>query len=703
MTQEAESLLTALDPEQRAVAATLHGPMVVLAGAGTGKTRAITHRIAYGVATGAYDPRQVLAVTFTTRAAGELRGRLGQLGAGRVQARTFHSAALAQARYFWPRAGRGELPAVLDHKMSLVAEAAGRNRIRPDTATLRDLTGEISWAKVSNIGPDRYAGIAPGQGRSVNGLDAATVAKVFDAYEDLKRGRGRIDFEDILLCAATVLADHADIAAEFRRTYRWFVVDEYQDVSPLQQALLDLWRGDREDLCVVGDPAQTIHTFAGARADYLTGFRRRHPDATEVRLVRDYRSTPQVVAVANTLMNGRRGRGAASTGAVVLEAQQPAGPEVDWADAEDEASEARTVASWLAARNDAGVPWREMAVLFRVNSQSPSFEAALADRGIPYLVRGAERFYDRPEVRQALLLVRGEARTSPDAAAAERVRVLLESVGWTAEPPTGAGAVRERWESLAAVIQVVDDLDAAEPGVSVADVAAELERRAEAQHVPTADGVTLATLHSAKGLEWDAVALVGVQEGTLPFVLATGEAQLAEERRLLYVGITRARTHLQVSWSRSRSGGARRKASRFLDDLLPATMTERAGSEVTANGQRRRRGTVQSEHCRSCGQLLHTAAERKLRRHSDCPSTYDEGLLDLLREWRRQEAAEAKLPAFCIFTDATLTALAEACPRDSAALLRIHGLGRTKADRYGEHVLAIIAEHTAGQQSGSSK
>jgi len=694
--QDAESLLTALDPEQRAVATSLHGPVVVLAGAGTGKTRAITHRIAYGVATGAYDPRQVLAVTFTTRAAGELRHRLGQLGAGRVQARTFHSAALAQARYFWPRSGRGELPQVLGNKMSLVAEAAGRNRVRPDTATLRDLTGEISWAKVSNLGPDRYAALAPAQGRSVNGLDAATVAKVFDSYEELKRDRVRIDFEDILLCAATVLADHPEVAAEFHRTYRWFVVDEYQDVSPLQQALLDLWRGERQDLCVVGDPAQTIHTFAGARADYLTGFTRRHPDATEVRLVRDYRSTPQVVAVANTLMNGRRGSsGGGRPVAVTLEAQQPPGPEVDWADAEDEASEARTVAAWLAARNADGVPWREMAVLFRVNSQSPSFEAALADRQVPYLVRGAERFYDRPEVRQALLLIRGEARTSPDAPAAERVRVLLESIGWAAEPPTGAGAVRERWESLAAVVQVVDDLVAATPEATVADAAADLEGRAEAQQVPSADGVTLATLHSAKGLEWDAVALVGVQEGTLPFVLATGDAQLAEERRLLYVGITRARRHLQVSWSRSRNGGARRKASRFLDELLPASMTARASGEAPSVGQRRRRGTVQSEHCRSCGQLLHTAAERKLRRHADCPATYDEELMELLREWRRQEAAEAKLPAFCIFTDATLTALAEAVPRDEAGLLRIHGLGRTKVDRYGDHVLAIIARHTA--------
>src|SRR5699024_2304067 len=225
-----------------------HGPVVVLAGAGTGKTRAITHRIAYGVATGTYDPRQVLAVTFTTRAAGELRHRIGRPGAPRVQARTFHSAALAQARYFWPRCHGGELPPLLDNRMALVSEAAGRQRLRADSALLRDLAGEISWAKVCNLDPERYSTHAIAQGRRVGDLEPAMVAKVFDAYEAGKRERVRIDFEDILLCAASVLADRPEVAAEFRRTYRWFVVDEYQDVSPLQQALLDLWRGDRDDL-----------------------------------------------------------------------------------------------------------------------------------------------------------------------------------------------------------------------------------------------------------------------------------------------------------------------------------------------------------------------------------------------------------------------------------------------------------------------
>lgn len=697
---DVHELLTGLDPEQRAVATHLDGPLVVLAGAGTGKTRAITHRIAYGVATGAYDPRQVLAVTFTTRAAGEMRHRLGTLGAPRVQARTFHSAALAQARYFWPKVHRGDLPPLLQNRTALIADAARRLRLGSDRAMLRDLSGEITWAKVSNLTPERYTAQAAANGRTAGNLDPSAVAKVFEGYEELKRERERIDFEDILLCAASLLADHPEIAAQFHRTYRWLVVDEYQDVSPLQQALLSLWSGDRDDVCVVGDPAQTIHSFAGARADYLTGFASRHPGATTIELVRNYRSTPQVIALANQVMHRARGDHA-PTSSVTLQPQREAGVEVVHVDHPDEGAEARGVAEWLLARHEEGVAWREMAVLFRVNSQSPSYEAALSDHQVPYLIRGAERFYDRPEVRQGLLLIRAEARNDPDAAPLERVKVLLGSVGWTPEPPAGAGAVRERWESLAALVQVVADLVAATPSITVVQVSNELGARAESHHVPTADAVTLTTLHSAKGLEWDAVALVGIQEGTVPFVLATGPEQVAEERRLLYVGITRARSHLRLSWSRSRSGGEGRRRSRFLDGVLPdgSTSTGGARSRTVSRTTATPRRTVQVRHCRSCGQVLHTGAEYKLGRHQDCPATYDEALLEELRQWRTEEAGRSKLPAFTILTDATLTALAEACPSDATQLLRINGLGKVKVDRYGAAVLEIITARTAGKNS----
>ncbi|WP_175047857.1 ATP-dependent DNA helicase UvrD2 [Microlunatus speluncae] len=702
-----DRLISALDPEQQEVATTLRGPVAVIAGAGTGKTRAITHRIAYGVATGVYRPGAVLAVTFTQRAAGEMRGRLQQLGVPGVQARTFHSAALRQAQYFWPRTYGGELPGVLDHRMGAVADAAGRLRVTVDTPRLRDLVGEIAWAKVSNVGPEEYAQVATARHRSLAAFDHETVARVFAGYEEVKRERGRIDFEDILLCAAALISDHPEVADQVRSTYRHLVVDEYQDVSPIQQALLDLWRGDRADLCVVGDPAQTIHSFAGAQADFLTGFGRRHPGATVIKLVRDYRSTPEVVGVANKIMERAPING--GLGAVTLVAQQPSGQAVEFAEAASESAEATAIADWLRRLATAGTSYREMAVLFRINAQSPPIEQALAEAGIPYLVRGGERFYERPEVRQALLTLRTEARVEVDAAAegasgVGRLKALFGALGWTPEPPTGAGAVRERWESLAALVAVAEDLAtaASEDGgtIDLAGIAAELERRAEAQQVPTAQGVTLSTLHSAKGLEWDAVALYGVQEGSIPFVLADTPDQQAEERRLLYVGVTRARRRLRVSWARTRNGGgAVRKPSRFLDHLL-SPADRRSGPGTRSDAAARRRSEL-SARCRSCGRQLSGAAERKLGRHEDCPSTYDEGALEALKVWRKEAAAAEGLPAYCIFTDATLVAIAEAAPARREDLIKIHGLGLSKVTKYGEQVLSVLAGSTPGTGGAS--
>ncbi|MDN5804482.1 MAG: ATP-dependent DNA helicase UvrD2, partial [Microlunatus sp.] len=618
-----------------------------------------------------------------------------------VQARTFHSAALRQAQYFWPVAYGGELPSVLDNRMSLVAEAANRLRVRVDTARLRDLLGEISWSKVSNTTPEDYVRVATTSRRTVSGIDPESVARIFAGYEDLKRQRHRIDFEDILLCTAAMLAEHGEIRSQVQRTYRHLVVDEYQDVSPLQHRLLELWRGDRAELCVVGDPAQTIHSFAGAQADFLTGFARRHPAATVVRLVRDYRSTPQVVAAANAVMRAGQGQPGASRSAidaVTLQAQRPAGPEPVLRENPDEASEAGCVADWLAGLATQGVDYREMAVLFRINAQSPVVEQTLAERGIPYLVRGGERFYERAEVRQALHALRTQARALTEldperegADAVAEVQAVLGALGWTPKPPDGAGAVRERWESLAALVAVAEDLAASsDRPVDLSRVVVELDRRAEAQHVPSAQGVTVSTLHSAKGLEWDAVAIFGAQEGTLPFVLATRPDEVAEERRLLYVGLTRAREHLHVSWSRSRGGGqATRKPSRFLDPLLPAAL--RGGGVGSGAPRSRRKGSVLSAHCRSCGHALNDAAERKIGRHADCPATYDEQTLLRLKQWRKAEATEEKVPAFCVFTDATLIAIAEARPTSEPALIKVSGLGPAKVSKYGEQVLAILA------------
>jgi DNA helicase II / ATP-dependent DNA helicase PcrA len=680
----ADRLLEALDPEQREVALALRGPVRVLAGAGTGKTRAITHRIAYGVASGVYNPTEVLAVTFTTRAAGEMRGRLRALGAGGVQARTFHSAALRQARYFWPRVYGGELPVLTESKLPLLGNAARRNRLETDQASLRDLASEIEWAKVSNVRPDDYARVAAARGRSVSGQDPASVARVFAAYEEVKRDQGRMDMEDVLLCAAALLAEDERVAAEVRRQYRWFVVDEFQDVSPIQAALLDLWLGGRDDLCVVGDPAQTIYSFAGASASYLTDFPRRHPGTISLELVRNYRSTPQVVAAANQLLAGTPSAG------VSLRSQQEAGPDVVYAEHGDEVAEAESVAAQILELRSQGASLREVAVLFRINAQSEALEEALTARGIPYVVRGAARFFERPEVRQAVTLLRGNARGgngSGDGLVAD-VKAVLSGMDWQEKAPAGRGRVRDRWESLQAIVSQAEEFAATREDVDLAGFVDEMDRRAAEQHAPVAEGVTLATLHAAKGLEWDTVFLVGMHEGTMPIVYAEGPAAVEEERRLLYVGMTRARVRLAVSWSLARSPGGRasRKPSRFLTGLRPQVRSDRAGEERS-----RARGKRGVAHCRVCNAPLGTTAERKIGRCDGCPATYDEELFERLRAWRVARAAEEKVPAYVVFTDLTLQAIAEVRPSNPTALLKVSGVGPAKIEKYGDAVLALVA------------
>ncbi|MFJ4684583.1 ATP-dependent DNA helicase UvrD2 [Streptomyces sp. NPDC088789] len=704
----ADAVLDGLDPEQREVATTLRGPVCVLAGAGTGKTRAITHRIAYGVRSGILQPSSVLAVTFTNRAAGEMRGRLRQLGAQGVQARTFHSAALRQLQYFWPKAVGGGMPRIADRKIQLVVDAAAACRIRLDRSELREVTAEIEWSKVTQTVPADYPLAAAKAGRDTPRA-AAEIAQVYAAYEDLKRARAVIDFEDVLLLTVGILQDRHDIAEQVRSQYQHFVVDEYQDVSPLQQRLLELWLGERDDLCVVGDASQTIYSFTGATADHLLDFRVRHPRATVVKLVRDYRSTPQVVRLANGLLAQAAGR--AADHRLELISQRPAGPEPVHTEYTDEPAEAEGAAHRIRALLDSGVPAGEIAILFRANAQSETYEQALADAGIPYQLRGAERFFDRPEVRKAGIALRAAARFGGNDALLDevvdlpsQVRAVLSGEGWSAQPPAGSGAVRERWESLAALVHLAQDFAAARADATLGDLVAELDERASAQHAPTVQGVTLASLHSAKGLEWDAVFLVGVAEGMMPITYAKTDEQIEEERRLLYVGVTRARERLHVSWALSRSPGGRpsRRASRFLDGLRSGSSaaTARAGAGGPGGVERGsrgpagtvpRRGRRTPARCRVCGRTLIEAGEMKLMRCEECPSDMDEGLYERLREWRADIAARSGQPAFCVFTDKTMIAIAESGPEDEGELARISGVGLRKLRRYGADVLAICA------------
>jgi DNA helicase-2/ATP-dependent DNA helicase PcrA len=702
----ADAVLDALDPEQREVAAHPSGPMCVLAGAGTGKTRAITHRIAYGVLSGVYQPQRVLAVTFTARAAGEMRTRLRDLGVGGVQARTFHAASLRQLHYFWPQAIGGASPEVMPHKASAVAEAGSRLRLRLDGPAIRDLSSEIEWSKVSLLTPESYAAAAAAARREPPaGLDATAMARLIAAYEEVKTDRGVIDFEDVLLLMVGILREHEEVARAVRNQYRHFVVDEYQDVNRLQQTLLDLWLGERRDICVVGDPAQTIYSFTGASPEHLLSFRTRHPDARTVELVRNYRSTPQVVTLANLVLRGPGGQ--RRSGSVELRAQRADGPVPELVVADNDPDEAAAVATRIASLLDAGHPPSEVAVLFRTNGQSEAFESALAERGIPYLVRGGERFFSRKEVRDAVVLMRGAARSDDGSVPlTDLARDVLLGAGWSREAPTSGGAARERWESLAALAGLADDLFATDPQARMPALVRELEERAAASHAPTVQGVTLASFHAAKGLEWDTVFLVGCSDGLLPITMADTPEAVEEERRLLYVGVTRARERLVLSYAGARTPGAKatRRPSRFLDGTSSVlgdgarSQARRRKAPGTGGGAGGGKGkpAVRST-CRTCGADLGTARERTIGRCSTCPPTMDERLFEALREWRLETAREADVPAFVVFTDATLTAIAEKVPRDVAALSRITGVGPAKLERYGAAVLSLLEEFSEAQ------
>jgi len=693
-----ERILGGLDEEQREVASTLMGPMCVLAGAGTGKTRAITHRIAYGVHSGVYSPQRLLAVTFTARAAAEMRSRLRDLGVANVQARTFHAAALRQLQFFWPQAIGGTLPSLLDHKANMIAEASRRLRLSTDRASIRDLAAEIEWAKVSMLTPANYLENAQDRG-TPGGFDLTAVSRVFQAYEDIKTDRNVIDFEDVLLITVGILQEDPKVAATVREQYRHFVVDEYQDVSPLQQRLLDLWLGGRNELCVVGDASQTIYSFTGASPKHLLGFKAQFPEASVVKLIRDYRSTPQVVKLANDLLGSRRSGGAVADAAwaspLKLVAQRPAGPEPRFMECPDDEAEAAVVAGRIQELLNTGVKASEIAILFRTNGQSEAYEQALASAGIGYQLRGGERFFARKEVRDAILQLRAATRAvveGPQEPLGQIVRDIVASLGYADAAPHSGGALRERWESLAALVALADELAVSRgESFTLAEFVNELQERSVAQHAPTVQGVTLASLHAAKGLEWDAVFLVGLSEGLMPISFADSPEDVDEERRLLYVGITRAREHLNLSWSTARTPGGRanRKPSRFLDGLRPNSVASANARSKT--GPTRRKAAAPAS-CKVCGSMLASGAERKVGRCNQCPPTYEEQTFDALRQWRRDEAQSADVPAYVVFTDATLTAIAEAKPASLEELAGLAGIGPSKLERYGEAVLAVLAE-----------
>ena len=528
---ELDEILQGLDPEQREAVTNIRGPLCIIAGAGTGKTRVITHRIAYAVAAGVTDPTKTLALTFTARAAGEMRARLRTLGGPNAAARTFHSAALKQLMYFWPYSFGGSFPKLLTSKGSFLGDAMGRSdtSLVPGVATLREISGEIEWAKALQTAPSDYVEEALAAGRTLripNGRpdkeNFLEVAKVYQAYETLKHQERIIDFEDVLLLTVGMLEEDRDVRERIRDQYRYFTVDEYQDVSPLQQRLLNLWLGNRDDLCVVGDAAQTIYSFAGATSQFLLGFSQRFPKAPVIRLTRGYRSTPEIIETANRIL-----KGGASHGDHELTSVNERGEKLELRAFNTTSSEVTAVIDAIAAL---GKTHSDIAILTRTNNGLDPFEAALKARGIETQLKNSERFFDRVEVRDAMRVIRSASVLPTDA------NDWLHDLESVLRPFGSADYVRA-FTTLGAQMKAAG-------APSLRTFLRELEDRAEQNNPPTLPGVVLSTLHAAKGLEWDHVFLVSVNDGILPM-----GTEIEEERRLFYVGLTRAKRTVHLSYS----------------------------------------------------------------------------------------------------------------------------------------------------------
>jgi DNA helicase II / ATP-dependent DNA helicase PcrA len=612
-----ERIFAGLNPEQRQAVETVRGPVCILAGAGSGKTTTITRRIANQVATGTFDPHDLLAVTFTDKAATEMRERLAALGVDGITARTFHSAALGQLRSF------GFDPGKILSSKALSLRQIGNTlpppyKFRP----AGDLATEVEWAKNRRLTPDTYL---TALGDHAPPIPPDLMARVFRRYEQQKADRDCVDFEDLLELAIRLFDEEPDLLARLHGRYRAFTVDEYQDVNLLQQTLLDRWLGERDELCAVGDDYQSIYAFTGATAEYLLALPRRFPAATVVRLEENYRSSPQVLALANRIVPVLGGA------EKVLRATCAAGPEPTTRSFEGRAREAEFVLERVQSLHAEGVPYEEIAILCRTNARLADFEEPFHEAKIPF--QGAS-LLGREAARRLL----GRLRKVTSADVGIIVRAYAEEAGWVERPPEKLGE-REvvRQADLARLVRLAEEFD---DGVRTAhDFVLDLEERFGTGGGERR-GVHLLTLHGAKGLEFEAVFIPRVEERELPIRQAKTPAEVAEERRLLYVGMTRAKRHLALTWSG--------KPSRFLGELGLETKTPR-------------------------------------------PAEPDDPLYAALKRWRLERATADDLPAYVVFHNSTLAEIAGRRPRDLAELSAVPGVGPTKLDRYGDEVLAVLA------------
>jgi DNA helicase-2/ATP-dependent DNA helicase PcrA len=680
----ADQLLADLNDRQREAVTTPAAPLAILAGAGSGKTRVLTRRIAWQAAEGAIDPRHVLAVTFTRKAAGELSDRLGHLGVRRVvTSGTFHGLALAQLRRRW-RDRNEAVPALLERKSRILAPLLGGG---PSVgAEAAEVAGEIEWAKARLIAPCGYEAAVSAAGRATP-RPAAEIASLYDRYEVEKGRRGVVDFDDLLWRLADALEHDAEFAAVIRWRHRHLFVDEFQDVNPAQFRLIRLWLGDRRDLCVVGDDDQAVYGFTGADAGYLVHFARHFPGSGVVRLKENYRSTPQILAVAHAVLPGGPRRKKA------LRPTLADGPPPAITSYPSDRDEAAAVARALQAAHQPGAPWAGSAVLYRTNAQSAPLEAALRAAGVPYRVRGAARFLDRPAVVAALEELRRAAAAAPGLPLVAHLAGLGE---WAEELGGTEEARQDRREHVDALVRLGHDYLAADDGPasahhdtagSAAGFVAYLITVLAEEEPTAADAIDLLTFHKAKGLEWPVVFITGLERGLVPIAYADTPAALAEERRLLYVALTRAERELHLSWAERRTLGGRemaRQASPYLASI------EAVLSAFAPGGNGDWQAAIAAERARLAAARASAGRDRAM-----VGAQADPRVLAELVAWRKTLARASGVPAQVIFHDATLAAVAEARPASRDALMALPGFGPLKVERYGDELLALVARVSA--------
>ena len=659
-------LLADLDASQRRAVVEDTRPLAILAPAGSGKTRVLTRRIAWHVSTEAIEPTHVLALTFTRKAAAELRGRLRRLGIREgLTAGTFHAIALAQLRALHEHRATS-MPALLDRKARVLAPLVGGTRGPKLTMAITEVAGEIEWAQARLIGPAAYADAASREGRSPS-LTVEKIAGVYRKYQDEKRKRHVIDFDDLVRLAAQALEQDTEFAATQQWRFRHLFVDEFQDVSRAQLRLLRAWLGERDDLCVVGDPDQAIYSFAGADPGYLTSFAEHFPGGTTVRLDVNYRSTPEIVLAARAVLPPRERAAVSAVGA--------AGPAPVITKYPTGDAEARGVAEALRSAHSPSRPWSSMAVLYRVNAQSAPFEEALRRAGIPLRVRGDAAFLDRPEVKHALDSLVALAAAAPGREFAQH----LKDIGVDAE--TASDESRAHRDAIAQLGQEYLAVASGRGSVPEFQEYLRTSLRGQDDGGVTTDAVDLLTFHRAKGLEWDSVFVTGLERGLVPISHAHGDpAALAEERRLLYVGLSRAQRTLHVSWATERPRGDRvatRTASPYLAEIQRA---------ITGEPEPPRDALANTRGAREARARLAAVGDTDL-------SPTDRPLFDALVAWRRDTARASNVPAYVVFDNKVLRSVAVARPTTDGDLLAIAGIGPVKLDRYGSALREIINHH----------